>query len=186
MLDDLDRTLRELLKRELSPALSRTEISFAPPNPEFINKTSLPAINLFLYDIQENLDLRETEWLIERQSDGTALRQRPPVRVSCSYVVTVWTQDPGDWQTEHHLLGEVMKALIRYPTLPAPILQGALQNQPPPPRSLALRPTQLQSLGEFWQAMGGKPKPALNYRVTIAVPVFETADIVPLVVSSQI
>ncbi len=188
MLDDLDKTLRELLKRELPPAFARTEISFAPPNPEFINKTTLPAIDLFLYDVRENLDLRDTEWIVERQNNGTAQRRRPPVRVSCSYVVTVWTQDAADWQTEHQLLGEVMKALLRYSTIPQPVLQGSLQNQPPPPRSLALRPTQLQSLGEFWQAMGGKPKPALNYTVTIAVPVFDSADAdtVPLVVSSQI
>jgi hypothetical protein len=32
-----------------------------------------------------------------------------------------------------------------------------------------LQPGRLQSLGEFWQALGGKPKAALNYTVTLAV-----------------
>lgn len=187
MLDDLDKTLRELLKRELPPAFANYEVTFCAPNPEFINKLTLPAINLFLYDVRENLELRETEWIVSRQSNGTALRQRPPVRVDCSYVVTVWTQDPTDWQTEHQILGEVMQALFRHRVLPEMILQGKLREQSPIPRSLALRPTQLQSMGEFWQAMGGKPKPALNYTVTIAVPIFQQdADTVPLVTNSQI
>ena len=31
----------------------------------------------------------------------------------------------------------------------------------------------LQSIGEFWQAMGGKPKATLHYAVTISVDVGE-------------
>jgi hypothetical protein len=39
-------------------------------------------------------------------------------------------------------------------------------------------------LGEFWQAMGGKPKAALNYTVTISVAVHEAAEVIPLVVDA--
>jgi hypothetical protein len=35
--------------------------------------------------------------------------------------------------------------------------------------SSTLQPGRLQSVGEFWQALGGKPKAALNYTITIGV-----------------
>ena len=48
-----------------------------------------------------------------------------------------------------------------------------------------LQPGRLQSLGEFWQALGGKPKAALNYTVTFAVESFE-AEAVTLVTDKTI
>jgi hypothetical protein len=39
-------------------------------------------------------------------------------------------------------------------------------------------------LGEFWQALGGKPKAALNYTVTIAAQPFEAVTL-PLVVAAD-
>jgi Pvc16 N-terminal domain len=190
MLHDLDRTLEELLKAELPPAFvganatTRVLISFATPDREFAGQVSnSPVINLFLYDVRENLELRNSEWVLERQPGGTATRKRPPVRVDCSYAITIWAaSSQSDPQTEHRLLGEVMKALLRHPQIPAAVLQGSMKEQEILPRSLTLRPTQLQSLGEFWQAMGGRPKPAMNYTVTIAIPVYEEEETVSLVV----
>ena len=40
---------------------------------------------------------------------------------------------------------------------------------------------QLHSLGELWQAMGGKPKATLHYAVTISVSVVEPVDVGPAV-----
>ena len=74
--------------------------------------------------------------------------------------------------------------LLRYPTLPGEVLQGQFRNQELPLPTAVLQPGHLQSLGEFWQALGGKPKAALNYTVTIAVKPFETVE-VPLVVASD-
>ncbi|HBB33103.1 MAG TPA: DUF4255 domain-containing protein [Cyanobacteria bacterium UBA8803] len=185
MLQDLDKTIEELLKCELLPDLAtQVTISFAPPNKEFLK--SLPAISLFLYDVRENLDLRSNEWSLERSSNGTAMKKRPPARVDCSYLITAWSNDAADFQTEHKLLGEVMKVLLRYRQLPEAVLQGSLAQQEPPIRTAILRPNLLQSLGEFWQAIGGTPKAALNYTVTIAVSVDEAAESVPLVVSKTI
>jgi Pvc16 N-terminal domain len=193
MLNDLDRTLEELLERELPldilssaplEEIPPDTISFAAPDKDLIKVK--PAINFFLYDVRENLELRSNEWSLERQSNGTATRKRPAARVDCSYLITAWPSDPSDWATEHRLLGAVMKILLRYPRIPEDVLQGSLQGQEPPLRATSLRPPQLNSLGEFWQAMGGKPKAALNYTVTIAVPIQDIAEFVPLVVDRQI
>ena len=59
--------------------------------------------------------------------------------------------------------------LIRYRTIPKEMLQGELASQNLPLPVTTLQPGRLESLGEFWQALGGKPKAALNYMVTLAI-----------------
>lgn len=162
MIDDLDRTLKALLKQETG--LEEDRIRFEAPDESFA--PTPPAVDLFLYDVRENRALRSNEWLVERRSDGTATRQRAPARVDCSYLITAWA---GDVASEHKLLGEVMRALLRYPVLPAEVLQGVLKGQESPLPASVLQPGLLQSVGEFWQALGGKPKAALHLTVTIGV-----------------
>src|ERR671933_314824 len=183
MLQDLDKTLEQLLKREL-PRTSAGEvnISFAAPDNQFATDACQGlTINLFLYDIRENLELRSNDWLVQRQSDGTALKYQPPARVDCSYLITVWSKSHED---EHRWLGEVMKVLLRYPKIPAEFLQGSLQGKEPPLRASALRPPESKNWAEFWQAMGGKPKAILSYSVTIALDVHEPIDAGKLVQES--
>jgi hypothetical protein len=159
-----------------SNLLGQLTISFATPDADFPPaKVTTPAVNLFLYDVRENRELRCNAWEVERDSAGTAIKRRPPVRVDCSYLVTAWASDTSTTpaQDEHHLLGEVMKVLLRHQTLPAQVLQGDLGQQEPPLPAITLQPGRLQSVGEFWQALGGKPKAALNYTITIGVEVDE-------------
>jgi len=175
MIHHLDATIELLLKRELPSALiEQVAISFAAPDNEFPpTSVTLPAVDLFLYDVRENLELRDVQWVLDRHPDGTATRRRPPVRIDCSYLITAWPSEasPTKASEEHHLLSEVMVALLRYPTIPEAMLQGALKGQEPPLPTSTLQPGRLQSLAEFWQAMGGKPKAALNYTVTIGITV---------------
>jgi hypothetical protein len=186
MIDDLDRTIEELLKRELSTSLvEQVAISFAMPDSEFPpSSVTLPAVDLFLYDIRENRDLRSNEWIVERQDNGTATKNRSPVRVDCSYLITAWSSESSTTRAldEHRLLSEVMKVLLRHPTIPEVLLQGSLKGQEPPLPCSTLQPGRLQSLAEFWQALGGKPKAALNYTVTIGVvPVRPIETEVPVI-----
>jgi len=180
MIDDLDKTIEELLRRELAPALlEQVGISFGAPDADFPPAAvTLPAIDLFLYDIRENLELRNTQWVIDRQNNGSAKKWRSPVRIDCSYLITAWSSESSTSRAmdEHRLLSEVIKVLIRYPVLPEVLLQGSLRGQEPPLPSSTLQPGRLQSVAEFWQALGGKPKAALNYTVTIGVPVEAPVD----------
>jgi len=174
VIHDLDETLANLLERELS-YLNRDNISFDTPDSDF--EPPSIAVNLFLYDVRENLELRSNEVRTLR-GNGTAVQTRPPVRVDCSYLITAWA---GDIREEHRILGNVMRVLLRYPKLPEEVLAGVLDDQELPLPTSVLQPGHLQSVGEFWQALDGKPKAALNYTVTIAVQPFGEVA-VPLVV----
>jgi hypothetical protein len=180
MFQDLDKTLEQLLTRELPPiVLESASLSFIAPDGEFPPATvTLPSINLFLYDIHENMELRSSEWRQERRTDGTVLQQRAPVRVDCSYLITAWPSDasPHPAVDEHRMLGEVLKVLIRHPVLPDAFLFGSLAKQEPKLPAITIHQSQLQSWGDFWQAIGSKPKAALQYTVTISVPVGEPVE----------
>jgi hypothetical protein len=174
MIDALDATLRELLREELPSSIrDQVAITFAPPTDQFIpaQNTPLPAIDLFLYDIRENMDLRSNDFVDQRSSSGAVKRRLPLVRVDCSYLITAWprTTAVDSAEDEHRLLSATMLALLRHRTLPSVLLQGMLRSQELPLPAATLQPGRLQSLGEFWQALGGKPKAALNYTVTVAV-----------------
>jgi hypothetical protein len=49
-----------------------------------------------------------------------------------------------------------------------------------------LQPGLLQSLGEFWQSLGGKPKAALHYTVTVGVDVHKPVEAGPPVVDKML
>jgi hypothetical protein len=186
LLHELDQTLAALLKREL-PGRDQITVSFAAPDDQFSVK--LPAVDLFLYDVRENLELRSNDDVIERQADLTSIRFRPPVRVDASYLITAWPgvgggQDDAS-EDEHKLLSAVMRTLLRFPKLPRELLKGSLATQDLPLPVSTLQPGRLQSLGEFWQALGGKPKAALNYTVTLSVDVSEP-ERQPLVIDREI
>jgi hypothetical protein len=180
MFQDLDATLAALVAREL--AVTNVAVSFATPDDQFPpSDVGLPAISFFLYDVRENTDLRTNQWELERGDDGGFTRQRPPVRIDCSYLITAWPSgsapDPAD--DEHRLLGEVLKVLLRHRAIPARYLQGELVGREPPLRAKILAENQLHSLGELWQAMGGRPKATLHYGVTLGVDVFGPEEVGP-------
>lgn len=189
MLQNLDSTLKLLIQdkfpKEVPSSGATVTVTFNTPlSKESFEDEQLPAINFFLYDVRENLELRNSAWVVERQNDGTALKKRPPARVDCSYLITAWPSD-DDIETEHQLLGEVMKVLLRHRKIPEEYVDDDFKGQEFSLRLISLRPSFLQSFGEFWQAMGGKdgtkPKVVLHCTVTISVPLDEADEVVGLV-----
>jgi len=180
MFHDLDSTLKELLVRELPPSLVElVSITFATPDSEFPPPAvTLPAIDLFLYEINENRDLRSQEAEVERKVNGRAVRTPAPARIDCHYLVTAWAkggvQQPE--QDEHRLLGEVMRVLLRHKVIPREALRGSLETQPFPVRARVSPPSDQQSRGDFWQALGGKPRAGFHYTVTASMDVNEPED----------
>lgn len=180
MFQDLDATLATLVREQLS--LKDVFISFASPDDQFPpSGVTLPAVVFFLYDVRENAELRTNQWETDKLPNGVTTRRRPPARVDCSYLITAWPSQnaPNPAQDEHTLLGEVLKVLLRHRRIPERYLQGELVGQEPPVPARITAESQLQSVGEFWQAMGGRPKATLQYRITVSVDVFDSAEVGP-------
>jgi uncharacterized protein DUF4255 len=166
MLADLDETLRTLLRRELERhGFDGVEIAFDAPSREWSGQLSSPTVNLFLYDLRESQDARQSEWSTSRGGNG-ARDVRPPMMMECSYAVTAWTQAVED---EHRLLSQVLGVLFAFPTLPLDAMtarMSGLADRFPVEGRIA----QAKSDGkaDFWNAVGGQYKASLDYVITIA------------------
>ena len=175
MIDDLSRTLETILDDPgiggEFPELFDAHIVFDRPDDTFT--PSAPAsLDLFLYDIRENLELRNNETIVERQ-DNQAVISKPPRRIDCSYLVTAWpTGDPPLELREQQLLGQALQVLGRYPKIPETFLQGLLVGQRPPLPMMAPQIDGLKSPADFWTAMGNQLRASFTVTVTICVPIF--------------
>lgn len=175
MLHDLHRGLTTLLRTELPDELRQAVgISFATPGDDFPPASvALPAINLFLYDMVQAPELRHSAPQWESQGEGRFTRAPEPFRIGCHYIVTAWAREgtPAPEEDEHRLLGETMRVLLKYRILPPHAVTGELARIGYPIHVRALEGGRLGSPGEFWQALGGKPRPFFNYSLIFALPV---------------
>jgi hypothetical protein len=174
MFQDLDATLVQLINDAPAPDLQRlrnADVTFVTPDRNFA--PGQDTVNLFLYEVRENRELRDPRPLTER-TNGSFRRRRAPLRADCSYIVTTWTSgNPGPALVaiEHELLGQALTWLSRFPTIPARYLQGQLG--PPAPAPLYPLPVTVahqdpnQHAGDFWTAMGVSPRPAFYLTVTV-------------------
>lgn len=184
MIRDLSQTLETILTQPGLPAeLAAARIMFDRPIEQFNPQQT--TIDLFLYDIRENLELRDNAPEITR-TNGQATIRRPPLRVACTYLVTAWPI--GGTETvlqEHRLLSQVLQVLSRYPTIPEPFLQGSLRGQEPPLPILISSADGLKNPAEFWTALNSPLRASLAITVTIAMETFapETA---PLAITSEL
>lgn len=179
MIQDLDDTLKELLVKKVPIDLATIDIKFEMPDKDWESKLSAkPTINLYLYDIRENQELRSNERFLAR--DGTTGTETvAPTRIDFAYLITTWTKEIAD---EHRLLGRVLKTLLQYPSLPADVLKGEMANQsmagqPLPLRSWVAQPEKTPNAWDFWGAIDGRVKASLSYLVTVAVQPFAPIEV---------
>ncbi|MBD2037650.1 DUF4255 domain-containing protein [Leptolyngbya sp. FACHB-321] len=173
MIHHLDDTLRELLHQKVPIDDTAIDIKFETPTSEWENKLTKPTINLFLYDIRENLGLRSNESSFVRNG-AIGTETRAPVRIDCTYLITIWTKDIAD---EHRLLGTLLKVLLRYPTLPPEVLQGEMVSQSLPLRSWIAQPDRTPNVWDFWGPLDGRLKAGISCVVTLAAEPFPAVEV---------
>jgi hypothetical protein len=179
MIRDLSETLRAILTQPGLPAeLASAQIVFERPVESF--NPSQTTVDLFLYDIRENMELRSNEPIIER-NNGQAVIRHPPLRVACTYLVTAWPVGGAELVLqEHRLLSQVLQVLSRYPQIPVSFLKGSLVGQQPLLPMMTAKVDGVKDPVEFWAAIGNKLRTSITATVTIAFETFppETAPIV--------
>jgi len=172
MINDVDDTLKELLVQTVPIDTSAIDIKFDMPNKEWSAQVSKPTINLFLFDVRENHELRSNQRFVTRDKPtATATETRDATRVDLTYLITVWTTDIAD---EHQLLGRVLAALLKFPVLPDEVLKGTMQVQPYPLRAWIAQPERMPNPWEFWGHMDHGMKAALSFVLTTSLEPFAT------------
>jgi hypothetical protein len=179
MIQDIDESLRALVKQEALEG-NGVDIAFDAPTKEWVSRRNAPAVDLYLYDIREDLSRRETMWQNVRDEAGHIVERRPPPRwFRLSYLCTAWTQRPED---EHRLLSAMLACFVRNEIVPAELLKGALEGSPLPVLlTAALPPTEDRSIADVWSAMGGELKPSVDLIVTAPLDVARVQKAAPKV-----
>jgi hypothetical protein len=172
MIQDVDESLRALVKRDALNG-SKADIAFDAPNKEWSSRRNAPTVDLYLYDIREDLEQREVMWEDVRgdSRDPRFITERrpPPRRFKLSYLVTAWTQRPED---EHRLLSALLACFLRYPKMPGDLITGPLgESGHGVYLNIALPPPQDRSISDVWSALGGELKPSLDLVVNAPVVV---------------
>jgi hypothetical protein len=172
VIHDVDQLLEKLVRRDALNG-SAVDLVFDAPTKEWVAKRSGPAVNLYLYDIREDLQRRVPIWEDSRGGDGTVTgRKQPPRRFRLAYLVTAWTQRPED---EHRLLSSLLLCMLKNPMLKPGELGGSLDAADLPVYIEVGQPeTQERSLADIWSALGGELKPSLD--VVVTAPVVLTQD----------
>lgn len=169
MIHEVDSALRALVEREVGTR--DAEIVFDAPTRDWAGRRNAPTIDLYLYDIREDLRRRERGLINEYGDDARVVaRQLPPRYFKLSYLVTAWTQRPED---EHRLLSSLLMCFLRFDALPADLLTGPLAEMAaleiPVPLTIALPPPEDRGFADVWSALGGELKPSID--VVVSTPV---------------
>lgn len=164
MIHEVDEGIRRLLVAGGVPG-DRGDLAFDAPTTEWTARRNAPTVNVFLYDIREDLTRRNAGATEVYGEDNMLLGTRGAARwFELSYLVTAWTNRPQD---EHRLLSEALACLARSERLAPQWLTGSLAELG---LSVGMRVAAPVSEGraatDVWSALGGELKPAINLMVT--------------------
>jgi hypothetical protein len=160
VIHEVDESIRNLLRLNM-PVGTDVEVAFDAPTKDWASRRNAPTIDVYLYDIREDLRRREIGRFDQRAADGRVdQRLQPPRWYKLSYLLTAWTQRPED---EHRLLAAMLQRFLQDDRLPDGVLTGSLAALGYPiPYTCALPPPEDRALSDVWSALGGELKPSLD------------------------
>ena len=167
MIHDVDSALRALILREGLDGAD-ADVVFDAPTKDWAARRNAPTVDVYLYDIREDLRRRERGMVNEYDDEGRRVvaRRLPPRHFKLSYLITAWTQRPVD---AHRLLSALLACFLRHDAVPVDLLGGPLAALGlPVPLSVALPPPEDRSFADVWSALGGELKPSLD--IVVSVP----------------
>src|ERR1700722_18486349 len=122
---DVDESLRTLIRRDALGGAD-VEVLLDAPTSEWSSRRNTPTLDMYLYDVREDLRRRENGLIDVYDDSGRVVeRVQPPRYFKLSYLITAWTQRPED---ENRLLSAVLACFLRYDKIPDDVLQGELQD----------------------------------------------------------
>lgn len=177
MIHEIDDALRRLVRDEALPG-SGVDIVLEAPTKEWAARRNAPTVNVYLYDIREDLRRRSRGLINEYDERGQVVRRvTPPRYVKLSYLVTAWTQRPED---EHRLLSALLLCFLRLDSLPPAVLTGSVAALGMPvPITVALPPPEDRAFADVWTALGGELKPSLDVVVSAPIDVGRVVEAGP-------
>jgi plasmid stability protein len=167
MINEVDEALRNLVKSEVVNGAD-VEVLFEAPTREWASRRNTPTVDLYLYDIREDLRHRQTGTIEVRNDQGMVVERRPVPRFfKLAYLITAWTQRPED---EHRLLSAILACFLRHDNVPDAALTPMLRELEVPLQvMIAYPPPENRQVSDVWSSLGGDLKPSVDLVITIAL-----------------
>ena len=183
MLTLLDNLLTTILinDADLKPLYNtgKVDFFFAVPNEDWAQRVNtnsqIKRVNIYLYSIQENRDVRLSNWETVDMPGQTSAIRHPPVYFDCHYRVTAWSPTPEKEHTsspipeEHLLLSQALRAFARNTEVePAKLaINSGWEVYPNTHIYLAVAQAEnIQGQGDFWTSMKLPWRPSIELVVT--------------------
>lgn len=178
MLSELHESLRRLIyeRGQINPL--DVDILFDAPRREWVDRLIRPAINLYLFDLEENVKLRPNG-IESRVVNGRSVRSLPPRQINLRYMVSALTSNVAD---EHLLIWRTLSVLMKYRELPSDILTEALRGVSPTIKTQVAQPDETVHMSQVWGSLNADIRPSLCYVVTAPLDLDVTL-IAPLVLT---
>jgi hypothetical protein len=178
MLRAIHQTLQRLLYENGQIDPRDVDIQFEAPTRERIEQLLRPTINIFLFDMQENIELRRNNFQTTQQN-GRAERRMAPRRFDLRYMVSALTSEIDD---EHQLLWRVLVTFMQNQYFPDNLLHDELRTLDPPLVARVDQPEGVRSMSDLWSTLGTSPHAAFCYVITVPIDIEHVIE-APLVLT---
>lgn len=160
---EADQALALVLKRQvIGDAV--IAVAFEQPSRQWIQALNGAAVNLFLFDIKENVLRRDVMYEKVRDTEGVVqARRRPPPRFDLHYTVSAWAPTVF---VEHKILAAVLRCFCSMTTLPREALPAPLAELP----YEILVGTDAGAKRSMFLNLGGELKAGFELTVTVPMP----------------
>lgn len=183
LVDETLLNLNEEIKDAFDHYFKGTAIKIRFDIPDKTDPPNDPTLCVFLYDIQEDLELRHGQ---PRAYNVATQRFAPgQVHVRCCYLITYWESK----NIPEASMGPRSQSMLVMNLVLNALLNLKLTQIMPTFKRVIAPSEHLSSLGNFWQALDNKPRLCLNFAVTVPITLAtEATDTVNRVVqlSTQI
>ena len=167
MINEVDETLRAMVRADVVNGAD-VDVVFDAPTRDWASRRNKPTIDMYLYDIREDMR-RRSQGVIERRNERGEVdeRQALPRFFKLAYLITAWTQRPED---EHRLLSAVLASFMRFEVVPESFLTPLLaETRMAVGIQIAYPPPEDRQVSDVWSSLGGDLKPSVDLVVTMAV-----------------
>jgi Pvc16 N-terminal domain len=177
MLPNLQNITRSLLLEHSSIPALEVDVRFEAPTRQWASSLFRPTISLFLYDVQENLELRHTAFNTWREGN-TGFSKAEPRLYDFRFLVSAFATEIED---EHAIFWRVLHTLLRFSEFPSSVFPEGWEG---PTSGIFCRIDQhsegSSKLTDIWSGLEVHPRPALSWVVTLPVDTESVFD-APLV-----
>ncbi|MCC8376531.1 MULTISPECIES: DUF4255 domain-containing protein [Photorhabdus] len=170
---EINQALNTILSQYLDISGQKINIRFDLP--EINSIQSEPTVSVFLYDIHEDLQLRSAEPRRYNPMSSTLLPGW--VNINCNYLITYWdASKPSSDSSSPDSQPNNQAAQVMTRVLNALINNRQLTGIPGAYTQVIPQQENLNSLGNFWQALGNRPRLSLMYSITVPMKLQDIKD----------